>query len=59
MFWPHGPSTTKTPPARGVGASLGAQRASGGPVCWGRNLYGGLGDGTTDDRSVPTPVIVP
>jgi len=27
-----------------------------GPVCWGDNSTGGLGDCTTIDRDVPTPV---
>jgi len=30
---------------------------SGGVVCWGRNSSGAVGDGTTDDRILPTPVI--
>ncbi|MCL2823048.1 MAG: hypothetical protein FWD57_03575 [Polyangiaceae bacterium] len=29
----------------------------GGVVCWGRNPWGQLGDGTTNDRLVPTPVV--
>lgn len=27
--------------------------------CWGENAYGFVGDGTWDDRSVPTPVTMP
>jgi alpha-tubulin suppressor-like RCC1 family protein len=30
---------------------------SGATYCWGHNRFGNLGDGTTDDRYVPTPVI--
>lgn len=30
---------------------------SGGVVCWGRNSYGNLGDGTTSDRTTPTAVV--
>jgi alpha-tubulin suppressor-like RCC1 family protein len=34
-----------------------ALRVNGGPVCWGRNAEGQLGDGTTTDRL--TPITVP
>jgi alpha-tubulin suppressor-like RCC1 family protein len=33
-----------------------ARKASGSIVCWGFNADGQLGDGTTQDRAVPTPV---
>ena len=34
-----------------------AVRASGQPVCWGDNVSGQLGDGTSVQRTLPTPVI--
>ena len=34
-----------------------AVRATGGVVCWGFNGFGILGDGTTTERLVPTPVV--
>jgi alpha-tubulin suppressor-like RCC1 family protein len=33
------------------------RRARGAVACWGSNAEGGLGDGTLDDRVVPTPVL--
>ncbi len=33
-----------------------AIKTNGSLWCWGRNFYGQLGDGTTEDRSVPTAV---
>lgn len=32
-------------------------RADGGVFCWGNNGFGQLGDGTREDRLVPTPVV--
>ena len=34
-----------------------ARRSSGEVLCWGRNLFGPLGDGTTVERSTPTSVV--
>jgi alpha-tubulin suppressor-like RCC1 family protein len=34
-----------------------ARRAEGSAWCWGYNAYGQLGDGTTEDRQLPTRVI--
>jgi alpha-tubulin suppressor-like RCC1 family protein len=36
-----------------------ARRATGDLVCWGRNLYGQLGDGTVIERPVPTAIVPP
>jgi alpha-tubulin suppressor-like RCC1 family protein len=35
-----------------------ARKATGSIVCWGFNADGQLGDGTTQDRAVPTPVML-
>lgn len=37
-------------------AHICARRRSGEVLCWGRNEYGQLGDGTMESRSTPTPV---
>ena len=36
-----------------------AIRTSGQLWCWGRNQYGRLGDGTTEDRFSPVPILGP
>jgi hypothetical protein len=44
----------------GVNVSYAATcvlRESGDVVCWGENGYGQLGDGTTDSRTTPAPVV--
>jgi alpha-tubulin suppressor-like RCC1 family protein len=40
----------------GVAYSCGTT-AGGAVYCWGYNVHGGVGDGTTTDRSLPTAVI--
>ena len=39
------------------GAHSCALNDAGGLICWGDNTYGGLGDGTTTDRTTPVSVV--
>ncbi len=43
--------------AFGLGSAHGCAATSSGLMCWGWNIAGQIGDGTTDD--VPVPVLVP
>ena len=64
-----GTTTTRLVPVDVVGATTGiasvaaaggyscALRTDGGVACWGFNPFGQLGDGTTENRAVPTPVV--
>ena len=55
------PTRAAVPGGSVVGITAGANHtcailADGAVLCWGRNEYGQLGDGTTSDRSTPTSV---
>ena len=52
------PLLVEMPPARQltVGYLHTCATVDGSVWCWGKNWYGGLGDGTTDDRYTPAPV---
>ena len=64
-----GTTTTRLTPVPVMGLGTGvstvatgsgytcALRSSGGVACWGYNPFSQLGDGTTVDRSTPTPVV--
>ncbi len=41
------------------GGNTCARTSAGAGYCWGLNIYGRLGDGTTIDRLTPTPVADP
>lgn len=41
----------------GQGNHFCARRANNAVLCWGRNNFGQLGDGSTADRDVPVPVV--
>jgi hypothetical protein len=45
-------------PASSDGATCGIN-ALGTPLCWGRNQYGNVGDGTVAKRLSPVPVLPP
>jgi alpha-tubulin suppressor-like RCC1 family protein len=49
-------NTVFTQIAAGGRHTCGIQNATGHAFCWGRNSNSQLGDGTTADRSMPTPV---
>ena len=55
----HTPDGMQVSQLSSSGGTAAAISSDGALYQWGRNLYGQLGDGATEDRYVPTPVVIP